>query len=58
MSAMVWCSIPFFKKERKKIQPEVRHIFQSAVIDQRNVVDQPLYRIKDKSMSKNNIVNS
>lgn len=58
MSAMVWCSIPFFKKERKKIQLEVRHIFQSAVIDQRNVVDQPLYRIKDKSMSKNNIVNS
>jgi len=55
MSAIAWCYIPLLKKKR---QLEVRYVYLEAVIDQSNFMDQPLYRINDKSMSKNKIVNS
>ena len=55
MSAIAWCYIPLLEKKR---QLEVRYVCLEAVIDQSNFMDQPLYRINDKSMSKNKIVNS
>lgn len=45
-----------YSLKRKKIQLEIRYISQ-ATIDQRNFMNQTIYRIND-DMSKNKIENS